>query len=160
MTILHEGMNSGSRPFRQIVGLARHSARLANRIPLSLVQLAARLAVAHVFWASAQTKLASFQVTEQLFAYEYQLPLLDPAFAARLATATELTGSLMLAFGLFSRFGALMLLGVTAVIQIFVFPQSWPDHFLWASLLLLVLARGGGVFSADYLISRYFAGRN
>jgi putative oxidoreductase len=160
MTTIQESMITGNRPIRQIVGLAQQLARLADRIPLSLVQLAARLAVAHVFWASAQTKLASFQVTEQLFAYEYQLPLLDPAFAARLATATELIGSLLLAFGLASRIGALMLLGVTAVIQIFVFPQSWPEHFVWASLLLLVLARGGGVFSADYLISRYFAGRN
>jgi putative oxidoreductase len=160
MTMLHESLNSGSRPIRQIAGLAQQFARLADRIPLSLVQLAARFAVAHVFWASAQTKLASFQVTEQLFAYEYQLPLLDPAFAARLATATELAGSIVLAFGLFSRIGALMLLGVTAVIQIFVFPLNWPDHFLWASLLLLVLARGGGVFSADHLICRYFAGRN
>jgi putative oxidoreductase len=149
MSIIQDNMHTNSR----ILGLVHDLTGLADRIPLSLVQLAARLSVAHVFWASAQTKLASWQVTEQLFAYEYQLPLLDPALAARLATATELTGSILVAVGLFSRLGALMLLGVTATIQIFVFPQSWPDHALWASLLLLVLARGGGRISADHLLA-------
>jgi len=139
-----------------IPALYKRFIRMADRIPLSLVQLAARVAVAHVFWASAQTKLASWQVTEQLFAYEYQLPLLDPAIAARLATAAEITGSVLLFLGFLSRAGALLLLGVTATIQIFVFPQNWPDHILWASLLLLVLARGGGVISADYALARVF----
>lgn len=147
------------RPLAGIASLATRAGQLANRMPLSLVQLSARLAVAHVFWASAQTKLASWQVTEQLFAYEYQLPLLDPAFAARLATATEIAGAVMVGLGMLSRLGALMLLGVVAVIQLFVFPQSWPDHLLWASLLLLVLARGGGAISVDYLAMRFFARR-
>lgn len=139
---------------RVIPALYRKFSRMADHIPLSLVQLTARIAVAHVFWASAQTKLASWQVTEQLFAFEYRLPLLDPAIAARLATAAEITGSLLLFLGLLSRAGALILLGVTATIQIFVFPQNWPDHILWASLLLLVFARGGGVVSVDYAVSR------
>ena len=65
---------------------------LADRIPLSLVQLAARVSVAHVFWQSAQSKLASWPVTLQLFAMEYRIPVLDPAVAAPLATAAEITG--------------------------------------------------------------------
>lgn len=134
-------------------------AEQANRLPLSIVQLVARIAVARVFWVSAQTKLASWQVTEQLFAYEYQLPLIDPAIAARLATATELTGAVLVFLGMFSRLGALMLLGVTAVIQIFVFPQSWPDHILWAALLLLIFARGAGAISLDHLAVRMLARR-
>jgi len=149
-----------SRPATGLVSLLAHAGRIGDGIPLSLVQLAARLAVARVFWASAQTKLASWPVTEQLFAYEYQLPLLDPALAAWLATATELTGAVLLALGLFSRFGALMLLGVTAVIQLFVFPQNWPDHALWASLLFLIVARGGGVVSLDHLAWRHFGRRS
>jgi putative oxidoreductase len=132
---------------------------LFEHIPLSLVQLGARLAVARVFWQSAQTKLASWPVTEQLFAYEYNLPLLDPAFAARLATATELVGALLLAFGFASRLGALMLLGVTATIQFFVFPQNWPEHLMWASLLLLIIARGAGVVSFDWAVRKLIAGR-
>jgi len=133
---------------------------LMEKIPLSLVQLAARIAIARVFWQSAQTKLASWQVTEQLFAYEYNLPLLDPALAARLGTAAELVGALLVAFGFASRLGALILLGVTATIQVFVFPQNWPDHLLWASLLLLIIARGPGFMSFDWVIRRLFAGRS
>ncbi len=129
---------------------------LADRIPLSLVQLTARVAVAHVFWQSAQTKLASWPVTLQLFAFEYQLPLIDPSIAAPLATAAELGGALMIFFGLFTRLGALMLLGVVATIQIFVYPGHWAEHLMWAALLFLVFARGAGVVSLDYLASRLF----
>jgi len=142
-----------------LVGLYTRAIKLPERVPFSLVQLAARIAVAHVFWQSAQTKLASWPVTLQLFASEYNLPFVDPAIAAPLATAAEITGSTLLFFGLFSRLGALMLLGVVSVIQIFVFPENWAEHLLWASLLLLVLTRGAGVFSLDYVAERIF-GRN
>lgn len=137
-----------------VVGLYRRVIKLPERIPFSLVQLAARLAISHVFWQSAQTKLASWSVTLQLFANEYNLPFIDPSIAAPLATAAEITGSVLLFLGLFSRLGALMLLGVVSVIQIFVFPENWAEHLLWASLLLLVLTRGAGVFSLDYAAER------
>jgi putative oxidoreductase len=143
-----------------LVPLYRRIVELANRIPLSLVQLAARLSVAHVFWNSAQSKLASWPVTLQLFANEYHVPILPPDIAAPLATATELGGSVLLILGLFSRIAALALLGVVAVIQLFVFPGSWGEHSLWASLLLLILARGAGVLSLDHLAARYFTERN
>lgn len=136
--------------FRRLIGIA-------DAIPLSLVQLAGRIAVGTVFWQSAQTKLASWPVTIQLFAFEYKLPIIDPAVAAPLATAAELAGAAMLFLGLFARFGALILLGVTATIQIFVFPGHWVEHLLWASVLLLILARGPGVISLDK-IACTFAG--
>ena len=85
---------------------------------------------------------------------EYQVPLLRPEIAAPLATATELGGAVLIFFGLLTRLGALALLGVIAVIQLFVFPGSWGDHILWASLLLLLVARGAGKLSLDYLASR------
>jgi putative oxidoreductase len=132
---------------------------LADRIPLSLVQLSARLAVAHVFWNSSHSKLASWEVTKQLFAMEYQVPLLPPEIAAPLATATELCGSVLIGLGLLSRVAALALLGVILVIQLFVYPGNWGDHILWASLLLLVLARGPGVISLDHLIARFMRGK-
>jgi len=134
----------------------RRALSLADSVPLSVVQLAARIAVAHVFWNSAQSKLASWPVTLQLFTMEYHVPLLSPEIAAPLATATELAGSLLLVLGLFSRLAALALLGVVAVIQLFVFPGSWGEHLLWASLLLLILIRGAGVVSLDHLAGRYF----
>ncbi len=129
---------------------------LASAIPMPLVQLAARLAIANVFWNSAQSKLASWPVTLQLFRMEYQVPLLPPDLAAPLATATELGGAVLIALGLFSRLAALALLGVVAVIQLFVFPGHWGEHLLWASLLILILAKGAGMFSLDRLAARWF----
>ena len=122
---------------------------IPERIPLSLVQLVTRIAVGHVFWASAQSKLASWPVTLQLFALEYRVPVLPPDLAASLATAAELSGSVLLFAGLLTRLAALQLLGVVAVIQLFVFPGNWPEHLLWASGLLLLLARGPGMISLD-----------
>ncbi|NRP69414.1 hypothetical protein ILFOPFJJ_00280 [Ensifer psoraleae] len=123
-------------------------------LPLSIVQFASRVAVAEVFWQSAQTKLASWPVTLQLFAFEYRLPLLDPGLAALMATAAELSGAAMLGLGLLARLASLMLLGVVATIQIFVYPDHWVEHLMWTSLLMLILSRGAGVFSVDHLVAR------
>ena len=132
---------------------------IAESIPLSVVQLTARVAIAHVFWNSAQSKLLSWPVTLQLFAMEYRVPLLPPEIAAPLATATELTGAVLIFLGLFTRLGAIALLGIVAIIQIFVYPGNWGEHLLWASLLGLLLARGAGVVSLDYLGRRLIFGR-
>jgi putative oxidoreductase len=140
-----------------IAGLYSSILERLNALPLSLVQLISRLAVAHVFWQSSQSKLASWPVTVQLFAQEYRLPVLDPGVAAILATTAELSGCVLVFLGLFSRLAALMLLGVIATIQLLVYPQNWPDHVLWTAPLLLILARGAGVISLDYLAARLFA---
>lgn len=151
MTTISEQSSSNPAGF---VRLYRRIIKLPEHIPFSLVQLAARVAVAHVFWQSAQSKLASWPVTLQLFANEYNLPFIDPSIAAPLATTAEITGSVLIFLGLFSRFAAVMLLGVVSVIQIFVYPENWAEHLLWASLLLLVLTRGAGVFSLDHVAER------
>lgn len=153
MTMTHEIPMTGGR---SAADRYRAALALADAIPLSLVQLAGRVAVAHVFWQSAQTKLASWPVTLQLFAMEYRLPLIDPTIAAPLATAAELAGSLLIFLGLFARLGALVLLGIVATIQIFVYPQNWAEHLMWASLLLLILSRGAGVVSLDHIAGRLF----
>jgi putative oxidoreductase len=44
---------------------------------------------------------------------------------------------------------ALALLGMTAVIQIFVYPDAWPTHLAWATLMLYLIGRGGGAWSLD-----------
>jgi putative oxidoreductase len=151
-------MTPTSMPARGgLAGLYSHALQLASSLPLSVVQFVARLAIANVFWQSSQSKLASWPVTVQLFAFEYRLPVLDPGVAAVLATAAELSGAILLFFGLFSRLAAVMLLGVVATIQIFVYPTHWGEHLTWAVPLLLIFARGAGVFSLDHLAGRFFS---
>ncbi|MEY9558141.1 DoxX family protein [Sinorhizobium fredii] len=151
MTTLRTTPMSASRTIHRLYDMV---VEWATALPLSIVQLAARVAVAEVFWQSAQTKLASWPVTLQLFAFEYRLPLLEPGLAATMATAAELSGAAMLALGLLARLASLMLLGVVATIQIFVYPDHWAEHLMWTSLLLLILSRGAGVFSVDHLVAR------
>ena len=58
----------------------------------------------------------------------------------------------LLALGLCTRLSALALLGMTAVIQVFVYPDAWATHLSWAGLLLLLIGRGGGAMSLDRAI--------
>ena len=152
----HSSLSVPNSKAASVVPTYRWLLGLADRTPLAPLQLISRIAVAHVFWNSAQSKLASWTVTQQLFEYEYPVPLLPPEIAAPLATATELCGAVLLVLGLFARLGALALLGVVAVIQLFIFPGSWGEHLLWASLLLFIVLRGAGAISLDHLAGRYF----
>lgn len=123
-----------------------------GRFPLSLVQLLFRLALAGVFVKAGLTKIASWQFTVQLFADEYQVPVLPPEVAAVMATAIELGCASLLALGLMTRLATLPLLGMIAVIQIFVYPNAWSDHLTWGAMLLFLLTRGAGVVSLDWLL--------
>ena len=130
---------------------------LLSAVPHSLMAFVARLSIAAVFWQSGRTKVDGLMLNDTalyLFENEYKLPLIDPAIAAHLAAVGEHLFPILLAIGLGSRFAALALLGMTAVIQIFVYPAAWPTHGTWAACLLLVIARGPGVASLDHLIAR------
>ena len=130
----------------------------AERIPQSVVSLVARVAVANVFWTSGQTKVEGlFHISDNtfyLFAEEYKVPFLPPDIAAYMSTIAEHVFPVLLLVGLASRLSALALLGMTAVIQIFVYPSGWPEHILWATALLVIIARGPGALSLDHLIWR------
>lgn len=132
---------------------------LFSLIPYWLVALTARVALAQVFWSSAQTKLLSWQTTLYLFANSYKVPLLPPTFAAYMATTIELVTPVLLVLGLATRVSALVLLGETAVIEIFIYPKAWPVHIQWAAMLLVLMAQGGGVLSLDALIARWMKAR-
>ena len=131
-------------------------ARLES-VPYSLLALPLRAAVAVVFWNSAMTKLANWNTALALFADEYKLPVLPPQLAAYMAVTIELVMPVLLVLGLLTRPAALVLLGMTAVIEIFVYPQAWPTHIQWAAMLLVLLCRGAGSFSLDALIQRICA---
>lgn len=131
-----------------------------ERFPLSILQLAMRLGVGAVFFRSGLLKIDSWEFTIQLFRDEYRVPLLDPVLAAQAATLVELGIPPLLFVGLATRLATLPLLGMIAVIQIFVYPNAWSDHLMWAAALLLVLTRGAGFFSLDHAIARGRAKRN
>ena len=118
-----------------------------------------RLGVAWIFWSSAQVKLINWQRTIELFAEEYRVPLLPPEIAAAMALSIEIACPILLVLGLFTRLAVLVLLGMTAVIQIFVYPEAWPTHLQWAAMMLVLLCRGAGGFSLDRLLWRWLEPR-
>lgn len=125
---------------------------LLGRFPLPILQLLFRLAIAVMFIKAGLAKTASWELTVQLFADEYKVPVLSPEMAALMAATVEFGCSALLALGLATRLATLPLLGMLAVIQTFVYPKAWSDHLLWGSLLLFLLTRGGGVLSLDRLL--------
>lgn len=127
--------------------------------PDSLLRLLARVAVAAVFWRSGQVKIASWSDTVALFRDEYRVPLLPPEIAALMGTAMELVCPILLLLGIASRLGAAGLLGMTLVIQAFVYPGNWPEHLTWAVLLGLIVTGGPGRLSFDHLVAARVAPR-
>lgn len=125
-------------------------------LPLDLLLLIQRLGIAAIFFQSGRTKVERFftvpQTTIDLFELEYALPLLSPKLAAYLAAGAEHAFPLLLVLGLFTRLSAGALLGMTLVIQLFVYPDAWPTHLSWAGLLLPLIALGGGNWSLDRLL--------
>lgn len=113
----------------------------------------ARLALAAVFFLSGRTKVDGLLTVNEgayaLFREEYKVPLLPPEIAAHLATYAEHLLPLLLALGLLTRLSALGLLGMTAVIQVFVYPDAWPTHLTWATAALYLAGRGGGPLALD-----------
>jgi len=145
--------------------------RWLERIPNSLIALVARIGIGATFWLSGQTKIEGLvldpvglqfelgwpRVSDgalELFRSEYALPLLPPEFAATLAAFSEHLFPLLLVLGLGTRYAALALLGMTAVIEIFVYPDAWATHAVWAACLLYLMARGAGAVSVDHLLRR------
>lgn len=128
--------------------------RLARHIPQDLVALMLRVFPALVFWQSGQTKVDGLRIKEStwfLFEHEYALPLIPSDVAAVMATVAEHLLPVLLILGLLTRLSALGLLAMTAVIQIFVYPDAWITHGLWMAALLAVVAQGPGRWSADHL---------
>jgi putative oxidoreductase len=127
---------------------------LCERIPYSLIALVARVAVFEVFWRSGSAKLDDWAGTLNLFTEEFKVPLLPPELAAQLAAGLELGGSVLVLVGLATRPAVLALIGMVAVIQIFVFPAAWPTHVQWLAFMLILLAKGPGLISMDHAIAR------
>ncbi|WP_131109759.1 DoxX family protein [Sulfuricystis thermophila] len=155
------------------IALVRHLIGLFGRIPDDAIALLGRFSIAAIFWKSGQTKVQGFALdivsgefqfgwprlsdsAVDLFREEYRLPLLPPELAALMgATAEHLFPALIL-IGLATRFSALALLGMTATIQFLVYPDAYPTHGVWATVLLYLVARGPGRLSLDHLLASRF----
>lgn len=144
---------------------------LFERIPHSLIAFLARFSIAAVFWKSGQTKIEGLAIdlisgeftlgwphlsdtALTLFRDEYKLPGLAPEFAAPMAALAEHVFPLLILLGLATRFSALALLGMTLVIQVFVYPGAYATHGTWAALLLYLMAHGPGALSLDSWIAK------
>ncbi|WP_235442948.1 DoxX family protein [Caballeronia mineralivorans] len=123
-----------------------------ERVPYALLAIPLRVALATVFWNSAMVKLADWNAALDLFRNEYNLPVLPPELAAYVAVSIELSTPVLLVLGLATRPAAFVLLAMTSIIEIFVYPQAWPTHIQWAAMLLVLLCRGSGKWSLDHLI--------
>jgi len=135
------------------VGLYRSLWKAFERVPIALPVLVMRAGVALVFWRSGQSKLPlGNESTIGLFRDIYQVPLLPPEPAAYLATMVEIACPVLLLLGVLTRPAAAILLVQTIIIQLFVFPENYPDHLLWAGPLLYLLLRGPGKWSFDAAI--------
>lgn len=165
---------SGGPPLAGLIGGA---VGWFERIPHTLVAFIARFSIAAVFWNSGQTKVQGFAINLvsgefklgwpslsdsalALFQDEYKLPFIPPELAAPMAAAAEHVLPLLILIGLATRFSALALLGMTLVIQLFVYPGAYATHGTWAALLLYLMALGPGRLSVDHwLASRHAAAR-
>jgi putative oxidoreductase len=132
------------------------SSQLTRLVPHDALALINRVAIAAIFFMSGRTKVEGWltvtQGTYALFRDEYKLPLIPVEIAAHAAAWAEHLFPLLLVLGLFTRLSALALLGMTLVIQLFVYPDAWPTHLSWVGLLLYLLGRGAGALSLDRLL--------
>lgn len=143
----------------------------------ALILLGLRIWIGLQFLASGRAKVGDFSSapvpgkditefqqawanTKALFQYEFNVPLLPPGIAAFCGTAIELCAPILLFLGFGTRFAALPLLAMAMVIQ---FWMGWhlgqkaylrDEHLVWMLVLLVLIARGGGLLSLDHLIAR------
>ncbi|MEO3387066.1 DoxX family protein [Mesorhizobium sp. CAU 1741] len=154
---MHDNPSLGTGRAVTVTGLTRTANDLCARLAYDPMALLARAIVGSVFWWSGRTKVDGFAIKDQtffLFQHEYALPLIDHRLAAYLATAAEHVLPILLIAGLATRFSALALLLMTATIQIFVYPEAWQTHGLWAVCLLMLVKFGPGRWSLDHAIAR------
>jgi putative oxidoreductase len=148
-------MNAITAPYNRFV--ATLSAPWIDAVMLLFV----RISLAGIFWRSGRTKvdegswLSVSDTAKFLFEEEYKGVPLPPEFAAYMATYAEHLFPLLLVLGLFTRLSAMALLGMTMVIQIFVYPEAWWSvHMIWVALALVLIIRGGGSLSLDKLLTK------
>lgn len=132
-----------------------------------LLNFGFRFYVAYVFLKSGLTKVDNkFQVTDStkdLFAYEYNVPLLPSDLAAYLATYAEIIFPVLLVLGILSRPTAIGLFVLNAVAMIYVASTEFAtvglwQHTTWGVMLAMVIAYGPSKISIDSWIATKLRG--
>jgi putative oxidoreductase len=152
MTNTMSSTATAARPTTGVLARIAAIRSLLGRFPLAIHQLLFRLAIAGVFLKAGLVKVASWESTVALFRDEYKVPVLPPELAAAMASTVEIGCSALLILGLASRLATVPMLGMLMTIQLFVYPQAWPEHLVWGSILLVLLTRGAGAISLDRLL--------
>jgi putative oxidoreductase len=138
------------------------------RIASSIAPLFLRAALALPFFKSGLTKWDGFlslsPATNFLFEEEFKLHVFGKAYdlpapdqLAFVSGSAEIILPILLIFGFATRFSALGLLGMTAVIQLIV-PDGWANfHLPWATMAIALVAIGPGRISLDHLLRSFTA---
>lgn len=160
-------------PMARLTTLLQRVHTLMGELPNTLLAFIARFSIAAVFWKSGQTKIEGLAIdivngtfmlgiprlsdnAVFLFKEEYKLPILPPELGAALAGLGEHILPIFILLGLATRLSALGLLGMTMVIQLFVYPDAYATHGTWAAVLLYLMAHGPGKLSLDaWIASRH-----
>lgn len=164
-------MSTTTQSLRPIPAMSRiraavaRSEQLLGRFPMSITQLVLRIAVALPFWRSGQTKWTGwFELSDSavyLFEEEFRIHLFGQAYAypfphvaAYVSAIAEISLPIMLVLGLGTRFAALGIVIMTALIQLTV-PDGWATYHLpWAAMALAVMTYGPGKLAIDHLLAR------
>jgi len=157
---MNRDTESPDRPFMRLSsGVDRLIARLESVSYDTLIAIPARIFIAATFWLSGRTKVDGLLSINQsaffLFEGEYALPLIPSRLATYVATYAEHLFPLLLVVGFASRLSAAALFFMTLVIQVFVYPDAWRTHLLWASALAFIVFRGPGALSIDHLVRKH-----
>jgi len=156
-----------------VTGLILPIIAVFKRIPDSFIAALGRFSIAAVFWKSGQTKIEGLSIdlingdfhlglphlsdsAVALFKDEYRLPLVPPELAAPAAAFAEHFFPVLILLGLATRFSALALLVMTLTIEIFVYPDAYPTHGVWATVLLFLIAKGPGKLSLDHWLANKY----
>ena len=123
------------------------------RFPLSIIQLAGRIGVGATFFKAGLLKYQSWEFTVGC-SRRSTCSLSGSGSRSPYRDGAELTIPILLFLGLATRIATLPLLGMIAVIQTFVYPNAYNEHLVWGAIFVLLLTRGPGVLSVDYLINR------
>src|SRR3984885_2606893 len=148
--------------------LAEKASRLVQAVAVpSLVQFVMRVALAVPFWRSGILKWDGFlklnDTAVTLFTDQFMLHLPGgtyhypvPAVMAFLSGCGEILFPVLLVMGFATRFAALGLLVMTAIVELTV-PDGWPIHITWAAMALGLMAYGPGGAPLDHMLGKFIA---